>query len=577
VTGSRSSDIEAVLREFARRIEAVEARLGRLESPSPDRAPLPPPDAPSPASRPVPAVAAPGASAISLVGRTLVGLGGGFLLRAVTEEGMLSRPAGTVLALVYSLAWLVLADRAGGRHNPRSAVFHGITGILIGFPLLFEASRTYGFLSPTAAIAVAAAVGMAAITVAWRRSLEPLAWIASAALAGTLFSLSWGPGALVPAAVSLVLLGIVTLWMGYIRDWFGLVWLTAFLADVAVLMIALLLLADADAETRFGLQPRLVIAAQVFALLAYLGSIAARTLFRNRDVIALEVLQTAVLLLLGLGGAVTVARSHGLALVPLGLGCLVLSAGSYGVAFTVLDRRVGGRRNFIYYTTLAIVLALVSGALFLERTALSLVFVALALFSRWFGLRYSRVTLAGHSVFYILAAALWSGLLASSVNALVGSADLARWAEGPALVVLAAGLAIGGAPVTPHRRTWGALSLVPRILLYVLLVMSLNGIAVALLDPLVAGESGDPAATAALRTVVLAASAFLLAWLSRFDRSRPAAWLVYPFLAAGGLKLLLEDLRMGRPVTLFVSLAVYGGVLILAPRLLRKRPVTETA
>jgi hypothetical protein len=280
---------------------------------------------------------------------------------------------------------------------------------------------------------------------------------------------------------------------------------------------------------------------------------------------------------LGLGGAVTVARSHGLALVPLGLGCLVLSAGSYGVAFTVLDRRVGGRRNFIYYTTLAIVLALVSGALFLERTALSLVFVALALFSRWFGLRYSRVTLAGHSVFYILAAALWSGLLASSVNALVGSADLARWAEGPALVVLAAGLAIGGAPVTPHRRTWGALSLVPRILLYVLLVMSLNGIAVALLDPLVAGESGDPAATAALRTVVLAASAFLLAWLSRFDRSRPAAWLVYPFLAAGGLKLLLEDLRMGRPVTLFVSLAVYGGVLILAPRLLRKRPVTETA
>jgi hypothetical protein len=107
--------------------------------------------------------------------------------------------------------------------------------------------------------------------------------------------------------------------------------------------------------------------------------------------------------------------------------------------------------------------------------------------------------------------------------------------------------------------------------------MSLNGIAVALLDPLVAGESGDPAATAALRTVVLAASAFLLAWLSRFDRSRPAAWLVYPFLVAGGLKLLLEDLRMGRPVTLFVSLAVYGGVLILAPRLLRKRPVTETA
>jgi hypothetical protein len=91
------------------------------------------------------------------------------------------------------------------------------------------------------------------------------------------------------------------------------------------------------------------------------------------------------------------------------------------------------------------------------------------------------------------------------------------------------------------------------------------------------GEGGDPAVTATLRTVVLAGSAFLLAGISRFERSRPAAWLVYPFLVLGGMKLLLDDLRTGRPVTLFVSLAVYGGALILAPRLLRKRPPAGTA
>jgi hypothetical protein len=573
------SDFEAALRDLARQLEGIETRLRRLESASPAGPDPPPPatDRAASSETAIPAAAgAPATPSLALVGRTLVVLGGGFLLRAITEAGVLPRSAGSVAGLAYALTWLLLADRAG-RGDRRSAAFHGLAGILIGFPLVWEASRTYGVLGPSAAIAVATALAMAALVVAWRRRLEILAWIVSVALAGTLFSLSWGPGALVPAAFSLVLLGVGTLWIGYIRDWFGLVWFTAFLADVAVLMIALLLLADSESETRFGLEPRLVIAVQVFAVLAYLGSIVARTLFRNRDVILLESLQTAALLLLGLGGAVYVARSGALALTPLGLGCLVLSAGFYGMAFTVLDRRVGGRKNFVYYTTLAIVLALISGALFLERTTLSLVFVALALLTRWFGLRYSRVTLAGHSVFYILAAAVWSGLLASATNALLGSADLGRWIEGPALVVLAAGLAIGGAPVTPHRRTWGALSLVPRILLYVLLVVSLNGIVVALLNPVLPGEGGDPAVTATLRTVVLAGSAFLLAGISRFERSRPAAWLVYPFLVLGGMKLLLDDLRTGRPVTLFVSLAVYGGALILAPRLLRKRPPAGTA
>jgi hypothetical protein len=42
-------------------------------------------------------------------------------------------------------------------------------------------------------------------------------------------------------------------------------------------------------------------------------------------------------------------------------------------------------------------------------------------------------------------------------------------------------------------------------------------------------------------------------------------------LVAAGIKLLVEDLPDGRPSTLFLSLAVYGGVLILAPRLRARR------
>jgi hypothetical protein len=45
---------------------------------------------------------------------------------------------------------------------------------------------------------------------------------------------------------------------------------------------------------------------------------------------------------------------------------------------------------------------------------------------------------------------------------------------------------------------------------------------------------------------------------------------VYPLVALGGVKLLLQDLRDGRPATLVVSLALYGAVLVLAPRLLKR-------
>jgi hypothetical protein len=48
------------------------------------------------------------------------------------------------------------------------------------------------------------------------------------------------------------------------------------------------------------------------------------------------------------------------------------------------------------------------------------------------------------------------------------------------------------------------------------------------------------------------------------------ALLTYPMLALGGLKLVGMDLRVGRPVTLFASFVIYGMVLSLAPRLVRK-------
>jgi len=68
-----------------------------------------------------------------------------------------------------------------------------------------------------------------------------------------------------------------------------------------------------------------------------------------------------------------------------------------------------------------------------------------------------------------------------------------------------------------------------------------------------------------------------LALSSRHERWPEARWLAYPVLAIVGIKLIFEDFRYGRPLTMFIALALVGGALILVAKLLRrkKREVQE--
>jgi hypothetical protein len=114
----------------------------------------------------------------------------------------------------------------------------------------------------------------------------------------------------------------------------------------------------------------------------------------------------------------------------------------------------------------------------------------------------------------------------------------------------------------------------PKLLVLIVATLGVGGLVVAagaLLLPR-GGEGGvDPGLLAALRTGVLSGSAVLLARAARWPRLWEARWLVPPLLVAIGVKLVAEDLRVGRAWTLFLSLALYGGALILAPRLRRPR------
>ena len=61
-----------------------------------------------------------------------------------------------------------------------------------------------------------------------------------------------------------------------------------------------------------------------------------------------------------------------------------------------------------------------------------------------------------------------------------------------------------------------------------------------------------------------------IAWLGRRDGTRAFGYLLYPLLAWGAVKLVIEDFSSSAPALLFVALALYGAALIVGPRMARK-------
>ncbi|HEY3359041.1 MAG TPA: hypothetical protein VGQ83_37670, partial [Polyangia bacterium] len=81
----------------------------------------------------------------------------------------------------------------------------------------------------------------------------------------------------------------------------------------------------------------------------------------------------------------------------------------------------------------------------------------------------------------------------------------------------------------------------------------------------------DAGALAAVRTAALVAVALLCAGLGHGRRRLELVWATYVALGAAALKILVQDVPNGRPATLFLALGLFGGALIVAPRLVRRR------
>lgn len=510
---------------------------------------------------------------LSLVGRTFIVFGGAFLLRALTDSGRLPQAGGIALGLLYAFGGIVAAARAGARAQRLSAAFHGFTAVAIGLPIVWEAAIRFGLISPSTAALGVGLLTAIGLLVAWRFRIQSLAGFATMATLAILPALVIATAeGIAPATFVLIALGLATLWLGYDCDWKWMRWFAAFVADIAVVEITTRALRPEQPEPA-----GIVMALQLLLLGGYLAMITTRTLVKGRLVIPFEVVQTLAVLLVGLGGAVTVAQRVGTGDVALGLAGVALGAGAYGAAFAFVDRRQGLGENFYFYATLALVLTLTGLAVILPRPVLVVVLAALAVVSSAMAARTTRLALVMHSGVYAVVAASASGLLATALAAFVGvpagawpSVGVLSW-----VVVLACLLALAfPAPVRASGGT-SLLTTGPRTVQAIILVSGLGAALIMTAAPLLAGTPPHPGPLGTLRTAVLALSAIVLAVSSRHERGGDLARLLYPALGLAAIKLVAEDFRQAEASLLFVSLALFGIALVAAPRLVRRAPAAS--
>jgi hypothetical protein len=565
--GSDHPDLDQRLAALAEQVRGLEARVATLETTA---------HLDSRATTQEPAEQLPVQehaslnTVLGLLGRTSLVLAGAFLIRTFTESGSLPRVAGVALGLAYAAAWALAADRAGTGGRRLGAAYHAVASAMIAYPLLWETTTRFPVLAPAAAAGILLGITVLLMSVAWRQALEGIAWTVALAGLCTGFALMAATSAIPVFCTLFLLFAGATLVLGVRPEWRAFRWPAALAADAAILSMIILAASPGGSPVLArNLRTTAVLALALALVAVYLASFVGRALVHPRSVRAFEVAQTLAILPIGFGGALRAAHALGAGTGPLGLAALAMGLGCYVAAFTFVRREAEGSSDFRFLTSLALVLVLVAGPILLPAGWLTLELVLLGLASAALGWRFQRGSLLVHGAIYLTGAALASGLLEQTWRAfLAPSGSSFPRAALLALAALTAGHVTLALRKAPGPGPWSLR--LPCFLMGALGLLGLAALAVSAAQALLP-EPPSPGALAALRTAVLALAAVAAGALGRWVPTGDLGWLVHPLLGATTVKLLLQDLPQGRPLTLTLALTCFGAALLVAPRLAGRR------
>jgi hypothetical protein len=570
-----SVDVAATLAALEARVAALEEVVsGRSRAVAADEpistaysdAPTPDPHADAAVAIPTPRLPA--------LGRSVLVLAGAFLLRAITEAGVVAGAIGAALGVAYAVFVVYLADRAAGAGRRSSASFLSLAAVFVAYPFVWETTTNLGLMRPAAAAGVLVLVTSLGVAVSVRHRLRGSAWAFVAGAMATATGLSWSSGAPSLFAALIIALGVTTVWLGYLCSWTGSRWPAAVFANALVLVLVLLAL---RATMPSGLPHPARAGVLLLALVlpaAYLVSFGMRTLSGRHEAGIFEILQSLGCLGTGLVGAILLRRAGGEGYALIGWPAVAVGAGSYAIAFAFVRRRQGRGLNFFYYAWLGLLLTLLGTALVVPSGGLPYLWSVLGIVAGVTGGHFDRWTLRLHCAAYLTGSVVVTGLPQVAFDTFFAPAARS-WhnLRAPGLMAwLAAGSGYVLLVATQRRRTLAAWRRLPRFLLALVVLTGAGSLLVSGLVTWLDARTASQAQSlvAVIRTIVLAATVILLAAGSRHSGLIELGWLVNPLLVVAGAKLLLEDLRSGTPITLGLSFACFGVALILAPRLRRR-------
>jgi hypothetical protein len=512
---------------------------------------------------------------LPVLGRGLLGLAGAYLLRALTESGTLAPKAGVAIGILYAMLWLVLAARTPAGQKLETAI-HSLISVLLLSPLLWEATLRFHAVSTWAAGGILLAFTLFGWAVSWKKDLSIVATFAMLAGLGVSAALLVATHDAIPFTFVILAIAAAVETSACLNRWLSKRWPAAWAADLAVLLTTWLVTNQHGVPEAWApIAHPALLAAQVALLAIYLGSIGFRTLFRGTAFTGFETAQFALAFAISLGGGMRLASADAYIAPAIAVLALVCAAAGYGISFKMLDRSGPHGRNFYTYSTFAIVLAVAGSRILLSGIAAAAVWSLLAIAGLWGGGFFGRLTLQVHGAVYLILGLAASGALGQAGGFLLGNASMQMGGSGEGQLLL--GTAILAAAIC---YTLGSRSAVGSHTLRLALAGTLGwltaGMAAGALTAAchrLFGESASDAYCATLRTAVLAAAALLLAWAGARWNKPELSRLIYPAMLLGAYRLIAIDLHQDRNPALFLSLLVYGSVLMILPKLKVAKPV----
>jgi hypothetical protein len=515
------------------------------------------------------------ASAPTHIGHTLLIFGGAYLLRAITDFQFVPTGIGISMGAAYALFWLFMAHRKSAVDVQRTtAAILGALSIVLIMPLLVEATQHFKLLSGPQSATALAVYSALALGVGLKRDLRTLVWLATAGCIVTALGIMMVSHSAYVVATILILLGLATLWIAYLKDWLGLQWLGAAGANGVVLGLVGLSTTD-----QWTIEPVTAAVFATFLLLTYLVSFVYRTHGSGHSVAFFEPMQALAASAIAFTAAMMAEQAGQFGLGLMAILSIVVGGSAYSLAFSPETRRLRGR-NFFFYSTLGLVYVLAGSGLMLPHTAAAILWALLAVMMAVMSGRTGRVALSLQCTLLLFAAGIYSGILATGLQALAGDAG-PGWPGllGTHVTVALATVACLFIPVAQQSERWGKLAGLPQLIVLALAVWEVGGLIVVFLAPLLAGAAGEEpvlSVLASLRTAVLSVAAATLAVSSRHWRWPEARWLAYPLLILVAIKLFAEDFPHGNAASLFVSLAFVGSAVLLAAKVIkRERPAED--